>query len=207
MSEVIDVRCVVVGMLEGNCYLVRCDPIGHGVIVDPGDEAGRIGDEVKAMNLEPEAILLTHGHIDHVNAAATLRRRFRSRVVCHASDIEMVKGGETLSLWGMQRNPCQVDQVVWDGDTIVVGGQTIKVLHTPGHTAGSVCYAVDSALFSGDTLFSGSIGRTDLPGGSEDQMMQSLKTRIATLADNTDVFPGHGPRTTIEYEKRVNPYL
>ena len=207
MSETIDVRCVVVGMLEGNCYLVRCDPIGHGVIIDPGDEARRIADEVKAMGLEPEAILLTHGHVDHVNAAAALRRRFRSRVVCHGSDAEMVRGEETLSLWGMQRNPCQVDQVVSDGDTIIVGGQSISVLHTPGHTEGSVCYAIDTALFSGDTLFNGSIGRTDLPGGSDAQMMRSLKTRIAALADETEVFPGHGPRTTIEYEKKSNPFL
>lgn len=206
MTSGLDIRCVVVGMLQGNCYLVRCDERGHGVVVDPGDEPDRIADEISAMSLRPEAILLTHGHIDHTNAAGALRDLYRCRVVCHSLDSGMVKGMEP-SLWGMERHPCDVDQEIADGEVITVGARDIKVIHTPGHTRGSVCYTLDTLLISGDTLFSGSIGRTDLPGGSEQEMMQSLKTRLAVLDGSTVVYPGHGPRTTIEHETRFNPFL
>jgi glyoxylase-like metal-dependent hydrolase (beta-lactamase superfamily II) len=206
MGEELEIRCVEVGMFQGNCYLVKCNKAGHGVIIDPGDEPDRIRQEVRNMKLEPEAILLTHGHIDHANAAGALRKAFRCRVVCHPSDSEMLSGEEP-TLWGLQRNPCTVDQEIADGETIAVGDQRFKVIHTPGHTKGSVCYMVDSILFSGDTLFSGSIGRTDLPGGSDREMSRTLKTRIATLDVNTVVHPGHGPSTTIEHEKQSNPFL
>jgi hydroxyacylglutathione hydrolase len=207
MSPEIDVRSIVVGMLEGNCYLVRCDVAGHGVIIDPGDEPERIAAEMQAMQLEPKAILLTHGHIDHTNAAGALRKQFGCRVYCHSADRQMVEGGQAPALWGLQRNPCAVDREVADGDHIGVGERRIGVLHAPGHTRGSVCYVVGSLLFSGDVLFRGSIGRTDLPGGSDQEMMQTLKTRIAVLDGGTLVYPGHGPETTIEHEKMFNPFL
>lgn len=206
-SNVVEVETVVVGMLEGNCYLVKCGPGGEGVIIDPGDEGDRIVAVVKAMGLEPEAILLTHGHIDHVNAAGALRRRLRSRVVCHPGDRAMVEEGEVLSLWGLQREPCKVDQEVLDGDIVPVGGSKFRVIHTPGHTRGSVCYMLDSLLFSGDVLFKGSIGRTDLPGGSDRDMAETLRSRIAVLDPGVRVYPGHGPETTIEYEMTHNPFL
>jgi hydroxyacylglutathione hydrolase len=207
MSSVVEVETVVVGMLEGNCYLVKCGEGGEGVIIDPGDESDRIAAAVKAMGLEPEAILLTHGHIDHVNAAGALRRRLRSRVVCHPADRAMIEEGEVLSLWGLQREPCKVDQEVQDGDTIHVGGSELRVIHSPGHTRGSVCYMLDSLLFSGDVLFRGSIGRTDLPGGSEREMAETLRRRIAVLDPCVRVYPGHGPETTVEYERAHNPFL
>jgi glyoxylase-like metal-dependent hydrolase (beta-lactamase superfamily II) len=207
MSDVVQVETLVVGMLEGNCYLVKCGPAGHGVIIDPGDEGARIEAEARAIGLEPEAILLTHGHIDHVNAAGVLRRRFRSRVVCHAADRKMVEDGEILSLWGLQREPCKVDQEIRDGDIVPVGGTEIKVIHSPGHTQGSVCFMIDSMLFSGDVLFKGSIGRTDLPGGSDREMAKTLQTRIAVLDSEVRVYPGHGPETTLGYEKMHNPFL
>jgi glyoxylase-like metal-dependent hydrolase (beta-lactamase superfamily II) len=201
-----EIRCLVVGMLQGNCYLIRCDDSGHGVVIDPGDEPERIAAGIKEMGLEPEVILLTHGHIDHTNAAAALRRRFRCRVVCHPADSDMVKGDQP-TLWGLQRNPCTVDQEIRDGEVIVAGGTRIGVIHTPGHTGGSVCYTLDSVLFSGDVLFREGIGRTDLPGGSDLEMMESLKTRIVPLDGDTDVYPGHGPATTIGYEREFNPFL
>jgi glyoxylase-like metal-dependent hydrolase (beta-lactamase superfamily II) len=194
-------------MLQGNCYLVKCGPGGQGVIIDPGDEAGRIEAEARRMGLEPEAILLTHGHIDHVNAAGPLRKRFRCRVACHARDREMVESGEVLSLFGMQREPCPVDQEVAEGNVINVGSAEIRVIHCPGHTRGSVCYMVDSALYSGDVIFMGSIGRTDLPGGSDREMMDTLKNKIAVLDPGLAVFPGHGPETTIGRELEHNPFL
>lgn len=207
MSSELQIRSVVVGMLQGNCYLLRCDEDGSGVVIDPGDEPDRIVAEIEAMELKPQAILLTHGHIDHANAAGALRDRFDCRVYCHPADKEMVEGGEAPALWGLERTPCQVDHEVADGDHIDVGEKRFSVLHAPGHTKGSVCYMVDKLLFSGDVLFKGSIGRMDLPGGSEPEMMQTLKTRIAVLDDGTLVYPGHGPETTIEHEKKFNPFL
>jgi glyoxylase-like metal-dependent hydrolase (beta-lactamase superfamily II) len=193
-------------MLQGNCYLVRCDEAGRGVIIDPGDEAERIAEKIAGMKIEPAAILLTHGHIDHTNGAAVLRERFGCRVVCHGQDTDMVKGVEP-TLWGLERYPCSVDQEIQDGEIIEVGGKEISVIHTPGHTKGSVCFRLNAALFTGDTLFKGSIGRTDLPGGSDREMMESLRTRLAVLDGATSVYPGHGPETTIEHEKRFNPFL
>jgi glyoxylase-like metal-dependent hydrolase (beta-lactamase superfamily II) len=207
MSNVVEVKTVVVGMLEGNCYLVKCGAGGEGVIIDPGDEGDRIASEVRTMGLEPEAILLTHGHIDHVNAAGDLRRRLRSRVVCHPADRAMVEEGEVLSLWGLQREPCRVDQEIGDGDVIPVGGSEIRVIHSPGHTKGSVCYMLDSLLFSGDVLFRESIGRTDLPGGSDRDMAETLKKRISVLDPGVRVYPGHGPETTVQYEITHNPFI
>jgi hydroxyacylglutathione hydrolase len=202
-----EVKTVVVGMLEGNCYLLTCGAGGEGVIIDPGDEADRIASEAAGMGFRPEAILLTHGHIDHVNAASALRKRFRCRVVCHSADKDMVESGEVLSLWGLQREPCTVDQQVAEAGIIHVGESQITVLHCPGHTEGSVCYMVNSFLFSGDVIFRGSIGRTDLPGGSDRKMMETLKQKIAVLDPGLVVYPGHGPETTIEYEKKHNPFL
>lgn len=194
-------------MLEGNCYVVRCAPGGQGVVIDPGDEEGRIADQIKAAGVQPEVVLLTHGHIDHTNAAAALRKRFRCRVACHVLDAPMVRGENGESLFGFARTPCIIDQELEEGDRVEVGGVAISVLHTPGHTRGSVCYAMGNALFSGDTLFKCSIGRTDLPGGSDREMAESLGNRIAKLDEQMVVYAGHGPSTTIGYEKRHNPFL
>lgn len=206
MSSEVEIRCMVVGMLQGNCYVVRCEDSGRGVIIDPGDEPEHIAEQIEAMKVEPEAILLTHGHIDHTNGASALRKRFRCRVVCHGRDGDMVRGAEA-TLWGLERHPCSVDQEVQDGEVIAVGGREIGIIHTPGHTKGSICFKLDTVLFTGDTLFKGSIGRTDLPGGSDREMMESLRTRLAVLDGATLVYPGHGPETTIEHEKRFNPFL
>jgi glyoxylase-like metal-dependent hydrolase (beta-lactamase superfamily II) len=207
MAEQPEIACVVVGMLQGNCYLVRLGASGEGVVIDPGDDADRIAREIKALKLHPEAILLTHGHIDHANAAGALRERFKSRVVCHKLDAPLVRARDEEDLFGMVHKPCVVDQEISDGDVLTAGGAEIGVLHTPGHTRGSVCYAVGNTLFSGDTLFQGSIGRTDLAGGSEREMRSSLVDRIAKLDDRVVVYPGHGPSTTIGEEKRYNPFL
>jgi hydroxyacylglutathione hydrolase len=207
MSAGPQIACLVVGLLQGNCYLVRCNAAGDGVVIDPGDEAEGIARELGALNLRPEAILLTHGHLDHANAACDLRKKFRSRVVCHRLDAGLVRARDEEAFLGIVHRPCTVDQEVSDGDVLEVGGKQFKVLHTPGHTPGSVCYVMDNLLFSGDTLFQGSIGRMDLPGGSEEDMRSSLTDRLARLDDGMVVYPGHGPSTTIGEEKRFNPFL
>jgi hydroxyacylglutathione hydrolase len=208
MRGELEVRLLAVGPLEGNCYLVKCGAAGEGVVVDPGDEAARVAEVIEGMGLRPEVILLTHGHVDHTNAAAQLRERFGAKVACHPADVPMVDGAEgARSLFGFERRPCAVDREVEEGDALTVGGVEFKVLHTPGHTGGSVCYLAGLALFTGDTLFQGSIGRTDLPGGSERDMARTLADRIATLDGALVVYPGHGPVTTIADEKRFNPFL
>jgi hydroxyacylglutathione hydrolase len=207
MTNAVEVDCLAVGMLGGNCYLVKCGQRGEGVIIDPGGEPERIAEHVERFSLLPEVILLTHGHIDHTNAAGALRKRFRSRVVCHKDDSEMVRGGEGFALWGLERTPCDVDQEVVGEEALDVGEKSIKIVHTPGHTQGSVCYMIDNCFFSGDTLFRGSIGRMDLPGGSEKEMRESLSRIEKMLGGGTVIYPGHGPVTDIEHERRFNPFL
>ena len=200
------VECVVVGMLQANCYLLRLSRTGEGVIIDPGDDGDKIERAIEKTGLRPEAILLTHGHIDHTNAAAYLREKYRSRVICHREDSDMVKSSESL-FPGFVRHPCVVDQEVDDDSRVSIGDSWIRILHTPGHTPGSICLMVDNLLFSGDTLFRGSIGRTDLPGGNEQTMMETLRQRILVLKDEIVVYPGHGAPTTIGEEKLHNPFL
>jgi len=207
MAEVIEIKHAVVGMFQANCFAVKVGPQGQGFLIDPGDEPELIVELVRETGLEPEAILLTHGHIDHTNAAGELRRRFRSRVVCHRADRAMVEEAQEPTLWDIVRNPCNVDQELNGGAALNIAGRDVEVIHTPGHTEGSVCYRVGPYVFSGDTLFKGSIGRTDLPGGSDVVMMNTLRTRICSLDDQLVVYPGHGPATTIGEEKELNPFL
>jgi glyoxylase-like metal-dependent hydrolase (beta-lactamase superfamily II) len=207
MSDLIEVRSLEVGPLQANCYLLKCGEDGSAAIIDPGDEARRLESAVREAGLKPEAILLTHGHIDHANAAGALKESFGCPIYIHAADRQIVESGESPVLWGLVRNHCSVDREVADADEITIGKTRIGVLHAPGHTGGSVCYRVGSLLFTGDVLFRGSIGRTDLPGGSDAEMMQTLKTRISVLDGQTQVYPGHGPETTIEHEKKFNPFL
>jgi len=207
MSQEIEVRSIEVGPLQANCYLLKCDQEGSAAIIDPGDEAERLVHAIKQAGLKPEAILLTHGHIDHANAAGAMKDSFGCPIYIHPADRDIVERGESPVLWGLVRNHCTVDKEVADTDEITIGETKIGVLHAPGHTGGSVCYRVGSLLFTGDVLFRGSIGRTDLPGGSDAEMMQTLKTRISVLDGETLVYPGHGPETTIEHEKKFNPFL
>jgi hydroxyacylglutathione hydrolase len=207
VGDDVEIKHVVVGMFQANCFAVRTGLQGQGFLVDPGDEPDKIVKMVSELGLEPEAILLTHGHIDHVNAAGELRRRFRSRVVCHRADRSMVEESGQPTLWDLVRHPCTVDQELENGATLKIAGREIEVIHTPGHTGGSVCYRIGPHLFSGDTLFRGSIGRTDLPGGSDAEMMSTLRNRICPLEDHYTVHPGHGPATSIGEEKEHNPFL
>ncbi len=207
MSDIIEIKHVVVGMFQANCFAVRTGPRGQGFVVDPGDEPEAIVELIRETGIEPEAILLTHGHIDHTNAADEIRRRYRSRVICHSADRAMVEEASQPTLWDLVRNPCTVDQEIHNSSALKIAGLEIEVIHTPGHTGGSVCYRVGTHLFSGDTLFKGSIGRTDLPGGSDNEMFNTLRTRICSLDDALVVYPGHGPVTTIGEEKELNPFL
>ena len=192
------IRKIPVGMLQENCYFVS-DENGETAVIDPGDEADRLLGLLQSGGLTPRCILLTHGHFDHVGAAAALAERYHCPVYLHEADRALparLTGG-----------PLPQTRALHEGDELAVGALRVRVLETPGHSAGSVSLLCCDALFSGDTIFAGgSWGRTDFPGGSEPALRASLR-RLAALPPQTRVFPGHGPETTIAAERACDPFM
>ena len=196
-----------VGEIGTNCYLAASDA-GNAAIVDPGAEPERIVAALTQYSLTPALILLTHGHFDHIGAAEALRQWYHIPLYVHAADAELLSdpaknGGKGL----MGREvTAGYDHLLVDGDRIPLDELEFQVIHTPGHTAGSVCFAADGLLLTGDTLFCRGIGRTDLYGGSFSEIRRSL-SRLAALEGDRRVFPGHGPATTLDAERAENSYL
>lgn len=192
------IRKIPVGMLQENCYFVS-DENGETAVIDPGDEADRLLGLLQSGGLTPCCILLTHGHFDHVGAAAALAERYHCPVYLHEADRALparLTGG-----------PLPQTRALHEGDELAVGALRFRVLETPGHSAGSVSLLCGDALFSGDMIFAGgSWGRTDFPGGSEPALRTSLR-RLAALPPQTRVFPGHGPETTIAAERACDPFM
>jgi len=200
---------VVVGPLETNCYIYYCEETLECAVIDPGAEAEKIFPIITSFQLRPVIILNTHGHVDHTGANVEIKERYHIPIALHSADLPLLEESLQLEfglMVGASPTP-RPDQLLADGDEIPVGRQVLKVIHTPGHSPGSVCFHTGNILFTGDTLFCGGVGRTDLPGGSWKQLSQSLKNRIITLPDETIVLPGHGPRTTIGEERDSNPFL
>jgi glyoxylase-like metal-dependent hydrolase (beta-lactamase superfamily II) len=203
-----------VGLLQACCYLVASDG-GEAAIMDPGGDADLLLDQVKYRPLVPRLLLATHGHVDHVAAMAGLKRAYPEAQVCiHAADAPMLADGAAslAALMGMPFEPCAPDRLLADGDRLALGPHVLEVLHTPGHTRGGVSFLLrreggPAALFSGDTLFAGGVGRTDFPGGSYRQLLASIRNRLFTLSPDTVVYPGHGDPTTIGEEQSTNPFL
>ena len=194
-----------VGPLGTNCY-VAADDRGNACVIDPGADAARIRRLLAEMSLSLKAVLLTHGHFDHIGAAVDLASE-AVPLYCHADDAAALSDPRQ-NLSGMFGQPLTVDIApvcVREGDTVAVGDLRFEVWHTPGHTVGSVCYAADGVLFSGDTLFCESIGRTDFPGGSPAAMARSLR-RLLSLPEDRRVYPGHNEPTTLSHERQYNPY-
>jgi len=199
---------LVVGPFAANCYIVGSPSNREGMIIDPGDEAKRILDKVKELGLDIKLILLTHGHIDHTGALKEVREATGAEVAVHADDAKSLKGQSLGKLLGLSYpTPPPPDRLLKDGDSIDIGDLHFLVLHTPGHTPGGICLLGEGVVFSGDTLFNYGIGRTDLPGGSYNQIVNSLRTKLMTLPDDAIVYPGHGPETTIGAERAGNPFL
>ena len=198
----------VVGPVQTNCYFLS-DTNGNCVVVDPGEEAARIIDYIEKKDLKPVAILLTHGHFDHIMGLNSLKETLGSKAVIHKDDLVISDNiNEYTRLFGLPDSDApSYDLYIKDGDIIPVGDMKIKVIHTPGHTEGGVCYLIDDKLFSGDTLFRESVGRTDLFGGSFEKLSDSIKNKLFKLNDKITVFPGHGPITTIGYEKKHNELI
>lgn len=197
-----------VGSLGTNCYIVSDDG-GHAAIIDPGGDARRILSSVKASNLTVDFILLTHAHFDHIMAVEELRDATGASVCVGAGDAPMLCNAQlnlSAMVYPTQAVELTADRLLADGDTVSFGDTHLTVMETPGHTGGGVCYLGEDALFSGDTLFAGSIGRTDLPGGDMTVLRRSL-VRLAALDGDYTVYPGHGEETTLSFEKAANPYL
>jgi hydroxyacylglutathione hydrolase len=203
-----------VGLLQCNCIVLGDSVSGEAIVVDPGDEAAKVLATLDKHGLRCRAILNTHTHIDHVGGNDELRAKTGARLMLHESDLPLYDNLRVQAEWlgGMMRPPVRatVDEHVHQGDRVVAGEVVAEVLHTPGHTPGSLCFHLDGAeplLLSGDTLFAGSVGRTDLWGGDYDQEIESIRRRLLTLDDSTRVIPGHGPATTIGRERLQNPFL
>ena len=204
------IKRLVVGDVSTNCYLAVNTQTGDSVIIDPGDAAGRLIRSIEDSGSRLCGILLTHGHFDHILAVDDIKTRFNVPVYALKAEEELLKD-TVVNLSGQYGIPCriQADVLLDDGETFSLAGFSIKALHTPGHTRGSCCYWIpeENVLFSGDTLFRRSVGRTDFPGGSMPEMVRSLHRLIEELPGQTRVYPGHEGATTMEEEARYNPFV
>ncbi|HEY56802.1 MAG TPA: MBL fold metallo-hydrolase [Dehalococcoidia bacterium] len=203
---------VVVSPFATNCYIVGSEASKQGIIIDPGDEAEAILGRVADLELDIKLIVLTHGHIDHVGALKAVKEASGAEMAIHADDAKSLRGLrgflQSVLVPGLSYPvPPPPERLLQDGDSLDVSDLHFKVLHTPGHTPGGICLLGEGVVFSGDTLFNYGIGRTDLPGGSYHRLMESIRTRLLVLPDNTIVYPGHGPETTVGDERAGNPFL
>lgn len=199
-----------VGQVATNCYFAINEETKEMLVIDPGDSAQMLAEKIKKEGLEPKAVLLTHGHFDHAMAAEELAEMFGIQIYAHEDEKDTLEDpGKNVSIMVGRRDSYHADVYVRDGDVLEVAGLQLKVLHTPGHTAGGCCYYLEKekVLFSGDTLFCQSVGRTDFPGGSMSKIVRSIKEKLMTLPDEVRVYPGHMGLTTIGTERARNPYL
>jgi hydroxyacylglutathione hydrolase len=201
-----------VGMFLANCYVVSCSETQEAIIIDPGFdqpyEAKRIFDFVEAKKLDLKLVVNTHGHPDHTCGNGTVKDRFGTPIMIHGNDAYMIgEAGRKISeFFGLRSHSPPADILLKDGDSIKFGNVTLQVLSTPGHSRGSISLLGKTEIYTGDTLFAGSIGRTDFPESSEQEMLLSLR-KLKELPDSLAVYPGHGPATTLKQEKLSNPFL
>jgi glyoxylase-like metal-dependent hydrolase (beta-lactamase superfamily II) len=200
-----------VGPLQCNCSIIGDETTREAMVIDPGDEIEDVLVLIRKHNLTVKQIVVTHAHIDHVGGAMKLRAATGAPILLNQNDDALLKMLDVQATWIGVENPgkVEIDQSIGQGDTVRAGTLTANVIHTPGHTEGSVClyFPAERKLIAGDTLFAGSIGRTDLPGGSMRKIINSLHEKVLTLPDETVVVPGHGPLTTIGEERESNPFL
>lgn len=200
---------LAVGPLQVNCYIVGCAATRKALVVDPGEEAERIHALVRTAGLEVQTIVNTHGHFDHVGGNRLLLEATGAELLIHVADAPFLpRVREHAAIYGLQvaASPPPTRTLV-GGEVLSLGALAVQVIHTPGHTPGGICLLVNNHLFAGDTLFADSVGRTDLPGGSHEDLVASIREKLFVLPAETVVHPGHGPDTTIGREKRLNPFV
>ncbi|MBN1351898.1 MBL fold metallo-hydrolase [candidate division KSB1 bacterium] len=203
------IKTYVQGAFSTNCYLLYDTASSQAIVIDPAEEDLELMQFICEMHLSLNMILLTHGHIDHISGAVDLQRQFQARIGMHQADEFLLEAApEMARLFGLPEPEVpEPDFFFRDEQRLECGAATLKVIHTPGHSPGGVSFVFDEFVFAGDALFAGSIGRTDLPGGNYQKLIQSIKHRLLILDEKLVVYPGHGPETTICIEKLTNPYL
>ena len=206
----LELQQCVLGPVYTNCYIAKNKETGEALIIDPADSPSKIELKVNAMGARPVAVLLTHGHFDHIMGVEAVREKYQIPVYACRQEEEMLRE-PSVNMTDQMGKSCSIRPDVFLDDLQVfeAAGFFIQMIHTPGHNKGSCCYYLkeEGVLFSGDTLFCGSVGRTDFPGGSASQIRNSLHRLLAALPDDTSVYPGHDTSTTIGYEKRYNPFV
>lgn len=202
-------KMLVVGPIQANCYILGCERTKEAAVVDPGDDVDEILMTLSREKLRCVCIINTHGHFDHSGANKRLKEVTQAQLFLHEADAPMVTNqAESGRMWGMNvENSPPADRYVKEGDAITFGDISLKVLHTPGHSPGGISLVTGKRVFVGDTLFAGSIGRTDFPGGDYDGLLRSVREKIFTLGDDAVIYPGHGPETTVGRERRTNPFF
>lgn len=204
-----EITVLTVGPVQTNCYIASREGGVPCVVIDPGDEGGKIADYLLKKGKTCAGILLTHGHFDHITGVAGLVSRTGARVFAYEGERELM-GDPALNGSGMMgyQTAVEPDELLHDGQILKIADMAFEVIHTPGHTIGSCCYYAkeDLVLFSGDTIFMESVGRTDFPTGSSRALVQSVREKVLVLPENVQIYPGHGPDTSVAYEKQNNPY-
>lgn len=209
MTDGLVIHQLSVGPLQVNCFLVACQKTRDAMVIDPGEEGLRILQLAKSESLEIRKVVNTHGHFDHIGANQQVVDSTGAVLMLHAADLPLLQNARNhAEVYGLTVVPSPApDRLLDQGDTFEVGEHSFSVLHVPGHSPGGICLLSDGHVFVGDVLFAGSVGRTDLPGGDFDALVEGVRERLFTLPDETIVHPGHGPDTTIGQERRMNPFV
>jgi hydroxyacylglutathione hydrolase len=208
-GDILIVKELAVGPLSVNCFIIGCPDSREAAVVDPGGDTDQILLALADEGLTLKYIINTHGHFDHVGGNKKLKDATQAKLVLHQQDLPFLSHlTASAAAWGFKVDPSpEPDQLVEDGDTIFFGSITLMVIHTPGHSPGSMCLYMSGYLFAGDTLFAGSIGRADLPGGDYNTLISSIKEKLFPLPDDTKLYSGHTPPSTLGYEKKTNPFV
>jgi glyoxylase-like metal-dependent hydrolase (beta-lactamase superfamily II) len=204
------IRSIPVGMNQTNCYIVGCEKTQQGAVIDPGGEGKRIVREIERIGLDIRYVLITHAHFDHIGGIAKVVEATGAKLAIHPNEQPLLEADGGASLWGLEVEPSPPPDIeLSDGQVLTVGELTFEVLFTPGHSPGGVTFyeADEGVAFDGDLLFANGVGRTDLPGGDTSTLMHSITDVLFALPDDTIIYAGHGPKTTVGQEKQSNPWV